>query len=215
MNEPNDLPYEGAGWPLLCQEAIKAIREVDTEHYIIVPGYSWQSATFWPDNNPHLHEVIDPVNKLLFGAHLYFDNAHTGTYKEPYHSSNAGDMPYRMFPFLNWLADHDAHGIFTEYGVPNTDDRWLGVLEDFLSRINNHNRIVGGTYWAGGPWWGDYALSCEPDEFMDAPQMAVLEKYGTRPPQPAPDPPSGDLMTATGTFADGTTYSISILRGGA
>jgi endoglucanase len=35
------------------------------------------------------------------------------------------------------------------------------------------------TYWAGGPWWGNYALSAEPKNGVDAPIMAVLAKdYG-------------------------------------
>ena len=30
------------------------------------------------------------------------------------------------------------------------------------------------TYWAGGPWWGDYMFSIEPQNGVDKPQMAIL-----------------------------------------
>ena len=36
---------------------------------------------------------------------------------------------------------------------------------------------IGGTYWAAGPWWGNYPLSVEPRNGQDRPQMAVLLKY--------------------------------------
>ena len=32
----------------------------------------------------------------------------------------------------------------------------------------------GVTYWAGGPWWGDYMFSIEPQNGVDKPQMTVL-----------------------------------------
>ena len=35
----------------------------------------------------------------------------------------------------------------------------------------------GVTYWAGGPWWGDYMFSIEPQNGIDKPQMAVLLQH--------------------------------------
>jgi endoglucanase len=35
----------------------------------------------------------------------------------------------------------------------------------------------GATYWAGGPWWGDYMYSIEPINGHDRPQMDILQHY--------------------------------------
>jgi endoglucanase len=86
-----------------------------------------------------------------------------------------------MQPFLDWLASRDAQGILTEYGVPDGDPRWLTVLDTLLQVLEASPRITGGTYWAAGPWWGDYPLSVEPRGAQDRPQMAILAKHPSRP----------------------------------
>jgi len=42
-------------------------------------------------------------------------------------------------------------------GIRINDTRWLTVLDNFLNHLKNN--CINGTYWAGGPWWGDYILS--------------------------------------------------------
>jgi endoglucanase len=49
------------------------------------------------------------------------------------------------------------------------------VLDNFLAAMKQNG--IGGTYWAAGPWWGDYPLSVEPRKGKDRPQMEVLELY--------------------------------------
>jgi endoglucanase len=49
------------------------------------------------------------------------------------------------------------------------------MLDGALNYMKQNN--VSGTYWAGGPWWGTYLLSIEPDANGDKPQMAILSKY--------------------------------------
>jgi len=46
--------------------------------------------------------------------------------------------------------DHfdDLFGFIGEYGVPDSDPRWLTVLDTFLAYLDANG--VGGTYWAGG-----------------------------------------------------------------
>jgi len=78
-------------------------------------------------------------------------------------------------PFLTWLTERKACGFLGEYGVPDDDPRWLVVLDKFLNALEAAG--VGGTYWAAGPWWGDYPLSVEPRNGRDRPQMKVLTKY--------------------------------------
>ena len=181
MNEPHDLPEGSDSWAFLSQAATDAIRRADTTSWILIPGYGWQTARFWPENNASL-SINDPSGKLLYAAHQYFDADYSGSYSRTYDA----DKTYptigvdRVRPFLDWLAARNVRGILTEYGVPDSDPRWLDVLEGFMSALDADARIFGGTYWASGPWWGTYPLSVEPRNGMDRPQMSVLARHGTR-----------------------------------
>lgn len=182
MNEPHDLPEGSDGWAYLAQAAADGIRAQDAQAWLLIPGYSWQGAWTWPQNNPTL-AVRDPSGRLLYAAHQYFDRDGSGKYGQGYD----GDGAYpaigadRLRPFQDWLASRGARGIVTEYGVPDNDPRWLAVLDRFLAALDADSRIAGGTYWAAGPWWGAYPLSVEPRNGQDRPQMGVLERYRSHP----------------------------------
>ena len=181
MNEPHDLPGGSASWADLAQIATNAIRESDRSSWILVPGYGWQNAQFWPENNPTL-SVRDPAGRVLYAAHEYFDRNGSGTYAHSYEAdeTTACVGVERLQPFLQWLADRDARGIMTEYGVPDNDPRWLVVLDRFLAVLDASPRILGGTYWPAGPWWGNDRLSVEPIQGRDRPQAAILFRYPSR-----------------------------------
>ncbi|MBI3968283.1 MAG: glycoside hydrolase family 5 protein [Chloroflexi bacterium] len=178
MNEPHDLPDGSNGWAQLAQEATTAIRKHDMSHWILVPGYHWQTAHLWPENNLSL-EVRDPAGRLLYAAHQYFDANFSGRYRRGYDQEGATATVgvERLRPFLDWLAIRKARGILTEYGVPDTDPRWLEVLDRFLATLQSSAAIEGGLYWAAGPWWHDDPLAIEPRNGLDRPQMAVLSNY--------------------------------------
>jgi endoglucanase len=173
MNEPHDT---GGLWKDTAQTGLDAIREADAERTVYVPGDEWSSALRWRDYNEELI-LDDPSDRLVYDAHLYFDRNSSGFYEEGYDAGAAQpDIgSQRVAPFLAWLREHGLRGVVTEYGVPNDDPRWLIVLERFLTTLRDAG--VSGTYWAGGPWWGDYPLSAEPREGTDAPVMAVLSKF--------------------------------------
>jgi endoglucanase len=182
MNEPHDLPEGLAGWNILAQSATSAVRGVDGHSFVIVPGYEWQGAWTWNQWNSTL-TVSDPANHVLYAAHQYFDSDGSGSYTNTYDAERAypGIGVDRLQPFLSWLVAHNARGIVTEYGVPNSDSRWLTVLDNFVATLNSNSSIQGGTYWSAGPWWGSYPLSVEPVGGADAPQVAMLQKYPSRP----------------------------------
>ena len=47
-----------------------------------------------------------------------------------------------------------------------------------LTYIQQHTNVWEGvTYWAGGPWWGAYMFSIEPQDGADKPQMTVLRQH--------------------------------------
>jgi len=181
MDEPHDLPDGGVGWAAIAQFAANGVRQSDTSAWVLVPGYGWQTTTFWASDNPTL-AVQDSANHLQYAAHLYFDSDFTGFYSKSYDADGAYPTigVDRVQPFLAWLASHNARGMLTEYGIPNTDSHWLTVLDGFLNAISSNPNITGGTYWAAGPWWGSYPLSVEPNNGLDQAQMTVLTRYAWR-----------------------------------
>jgi len=176
MNEPHDL-LASAPWFDTAQEIINGIRTNDTTTRIIVSGDGWSSSEFWLSLSDNLKDLNDPSNNLTFEAHVYFDNDTSGKYDQSYDDEGTGPNTGidRVTPFLNWLETNNLDGFVGEYGVPGDDARWLTVLDNFLGHLESNG--VNGTYWAGGPWWGDYNLSIEPDGNVDKPQMEIVSKY--------------------------------------
>lgn len=176
MNEPYDLK-SASEWFKMAQSSIYSIREVDNETTIIVGGNDWSSAERWMSQSDTLKYLYDPGDNLIFEAHVYFDNDASGAYRGSYEEENAS--PYkgieRIQPFVNWLKVNGFRGFVGEYGVPADDERWLVTMENFLMYLQQNN--INATYWAGGPWWGNYKLSIMPDENGDKLQMKIVEKY--------------------------------------
>ncbi len=178
MNEPHDM---NGSWRAAAQAGLDAIRAVDRERLVIAPGDHWSGAWSWDDYNEDFL-LNDRANNLLYDAHQYFDQDHSGTYMHDYEASDGNpDMGAHMVqPFLAWLSRHHVRGIVTEFGVPNSDPRWLVVADRFLDKLDQ--RRIPWVYWAGGPWWQDYPLSAEPRDGHDAPIMSVLSKHGVQMP---------------------------------
>lgn len=173
MNEPHAM--QGV-WKRAAQAGVDAIRRHDSAHYILAPGDEWSGAWRWKDFNRDFL-LKDPAGKLIYEAHQYFDGDKSGTYKDVNGQAMPidPDLGVRLVqPFLEWLREHRVSGIVTEFGVPAGEPRWFPVVERFLARLACDN--VPWTYWAGGPWWGEYKLSIEPRDGADAPLMAVLTR---------------------------------------
>lgn len=176
MNEPHDM-LTSPTWFTIAQEIITGIRTRDTTTSILVGGDSWSSAERWVQSSDSLKYLSDPAKKIIFEAHVYFDDDASGTYNDTYDNekATANTGITRVTPFVNWLKSNNFKGFIGEYGVPNNDSRWLIVLDNFLSFLKSN--CINGTYWAAGPWWGDYPLSVEPKNGTDKPQMSVLKYH--------------------------------------
>jgi endoglucanase len=175
MNEPHDMGGASV-WPTAAQAAVNAIRSVDKSHIIFVEGDGWAGAWAWATYNGGLN-INDPSNNLVYEAHQYFDSDNSGTYTSSYDAEGAYPNVGvdRLQPFALWISQHGYKGWVGESGVPNNDPRWLTVLNNFLAALKSNG--LWGTYWAGGPMWGGYPLSCEPNSGQDAAQMSVLQNY--------------------------------------
>ncbi|HSW87685.1 MAG TPA: glycoside hydrolase family 5 protein, partial [Candidatus Saccharimonadales bacterium] len=178
MNEPHDLPGESDTWSTIAQNVTTAIRTVDEKNVIIIPGYNWQNAQNWSENNSGLL-ITDPNDNLIYAAHIYFDSTHQGVYAKSFsddHQTTQTGVTDSQ-DFRDWLAKNNVKGMFTEFGVPGNDSQWLETMDAFLQTITKDTHIVGAVYWGAGPWWGDYPLSIEPIDGADRPQMQILSKY--------------------------------------
>jgi len=180
MNEPHDMLPAPARWFDIAQEAIYGIRSVDVTGNIMISGDAWSGAPNYgvPGSTSEiLKNLIDPSNKLVYQAHVYFDNDASGSYDATYDTE--GGTPTkgveRVKPFVDWLNANNKKGFVGEYGVPANDARWLVTLDNFLAYLKAN--CVNGTYWAGGPWWGTYPLSIEPAAGADKPQIEVVKRY--------------------------------------
>jgi endoglucanase len=173
VNEPHDT--KGL-WPAAAQAATDAIRTVDHVHHIFVPGDGWSGAPDWRKNNENLW-ITDPVNKIVYEGHLYFDANKSGTYTKTYELEKGSPTVGidRLRGFVAWLEERNAVGFVGEFGIPaneGDDPRWLDTLGRFVQHL--HELQMPGCYWAGGPSWGNYRLSIEPRGGVDRPQMKVL-----------------------------------------
>ncbi len=178
MNEPYGVGQYT--WLDSAQAAVNGIRSQDTRHAILVPGDQYSGAHWWLAHGAPLIAVTDPANNLVFEAHQYFDADNSGKYVGTYDSegANANTGVQRLTNFVNWCNANGVRGFVGEYGVPDNDPRWLPVLDNALAYLAANN--ISGTYWAGGPWWGDDKLSSEMRRVgEEAPQMSVLIPRGS------------------------------------
>jgi endoglucanase len=181
MNEPHDMG--NASWKAISQAALMAIRSNGDRKLIMVPGDAWSSAEQWQLVHGPTGWVNDPASNFAYEAHQYFDRDNSGTYSLTYEQELALNPnlavigPKRVTNFVNWLKANNVRGYLGEYGIPDTDARWMTVLDNFLVALDAAG--LDGSYWAAGEWWGAYPLSVQPqDNFTtDRPQLAVLSGH--------------------------------------
>ena len=187
MNEPYSMPTPST-WFDIAQASINSIREVDTITHIVISGDRFSSSLHWVQYSDNLRNLVDPYDKLIYQAHMYFDKNQSGSYGSyvngvfvPSTYDAEGATPQTgvkwVKPFVDWLKKYKKKGLMGEYGIPDDDLRWNVVLENMLIYLRDNG--VPGTYWSAGPRWGAYRLAVHPSNnyTVDRPQMAVLEKY--------------------------------------
>ena len=177
MNEP----YSTNGlWPQAALAAAKAVRQVDGSRWIFVAGDRWSSAWHWPHYNAKLIAdpwMRDPKNNLVYEAHMYIDKDFSGNYfdKSETYAPNIGIE--RVKPFVEWLKTNKLRGYIGEHGIPDYSSSALVAMDNLLGYLRQN--CVPMTYWAGGPWWGEYALSLDVASNKYRPQLPILKKHAT------------------------------------
>ena len=184
MNEPHDMG--SANWKLISQNVLTAIRASGDNKMIMVSVDSWSGAHSWVGTHGPTAWITDPANNFKYEAHQYFDSDSSGTYRSSYQDELARDSSLatigqrRMAGFINWCATNGVKGFLGEYSVPKSDERWLTVLENFLSALDSAD--MDGTYWSAGEWWGEEENNVQPRSnfTVDAVQLpTLLQHLGT------------------------------------
>ena len=178
MNEPNDIATET--WIDASNAAIAAIRAARANNLVLVPGNGWSNARNWygtsygKPNAEALLGIVDPLNRVAFEAHLYFDDNSSGTHASCVSATIGVE---RLQPFTHWLDEHKKLGFIGEFGAGKSDV-CLNALSAVAGAMQARQDIyLGWTYWAAGPWWpDDYFTLLEP-KGGEAPQMTALRPY--------------------------------------
>jgi len=178
MNEPYDMSSEL--WRDDANAAIAAIRATGAKNLILIPGNAWSGAHSWNDNGygtPNgtvMQSITDSENNYAFEVHQYLDSDSSGTSTECVSETIGSE---RLVEFTNWLKQHNEKGFLGEFAGGN-NSRCLNSLDNMLDYMDTNADVwLGWTYWAAGPWWGDYIYTLEPDNGVDRPQMAILLKH--------------------------------------
>lgn len=175
-NEPYGLPGGSAGWVESCQACVTAIRQVDEDVRIVIPGYDWGNANKWLSASAGLALLEDPSNNLVFDAHDYLDPNMRGEYNSGMSPEDIGVQ--RFSPFVSWLRQHNLKGIVGETGCPATSD-WLLRMRNLLDYLSTCGDVIEAVLmWCAGPWWpGNYPLKLNPINGVDRPQIELMREY--------------------------------------
>jgi endoglucanase len=167
MNEPNGI--DGEDWLPVAQAAVDAIRESGAKNLIAVPGVAWTGAWTWPNSSSAMADIDD--DNFVYEMHQYFDSDYSGRNPNCVHAAETLEAA------TAWLAAHGRKALLGEFGGANNAG-CRASLDDALAFMDaNDDQWLGWTYWAAGPWWGNYMFSIEPDNGVDRPQMEWLAPY--------------------------------------
>lgn len=175
MNEPNTMSTEV--WLADANAAIAAIRATGAKNLITVPGNAWTSAAGWnlnwygTSNGVVMKGVKDPANNFVFEVHQYLDSDASGT-NPACVSSSIGQS--RISDFTAWLKANNHKAILGEFGG-GVNAVCRDAVTGMLSYMEQNRDVwLGWSWWAAGPWWGNYFTTLEPNNGQDAPQLSWL-----------------------------------------
>lgn len=178
VNEPNTMSTEQ--WVSAANAAIAAIRTAGATNVVLAPGNGWTGAHSWYDtwygtsNAVAMLGIKDPGDNVLFEVHQYLDADSSGTLGSCV-STTIGRQ--RLTAFVGWLRANKKRGFLGELAGGRNATCYAAV-SDMLTYVNAQpDVLVGWAWWAGGPWWGEYAFTLEPKSGVDRPQMAVLKPF--------------------------------------
>ena len=175
MNEPHDMPANV--WVASANAAIAAIRRAGAKNLILVPGVAWTGAHSWAasGNAVAMLKVADPADHYAIEVHQYLDHDSSGG-KDDVGGPTVGSK--RIAAFTAWCRANHRRAFLGEFAAA---DSAVGraAIDDLLTTMEAAPDVwLGWTWWAAGPWWGDYMFTLEPKrDGTDRPQMAWLKPH--------------------------------------
>jgi endoglucanase len=198
MNEPHD--QSASAWLGSANAAIAAIRGAGASQEILVPGSYWDGAWTWvsSDNDTVIGAgVQDPAHNFAFEVHQYLDADGSGTHAGAVSATIGVE---RLTAITQWAEATGNHLFLGEVGV-TTGQTSLTAFDGMLTYMQQHTDAWQGvTYWAGGPWWGNYMFSIEPQNGVDKPQMGILVQHLSAPSGDYNGTPGPDTFSANGNL---------------
>ena len=197
MNEPNTMSTED----LVRSEnaAIAAIRNAGADNLILVPGNQWTGAWAWSEtwyngaNAEYMLDIIDPQENFAFEVHQYLDDDYSGGSSGIINNDPMIGVKC-LTNFTDWLKTHNLMGFLGEFAVANStignaaDEVGDEVIDNMLNYLKENADVwIGWTWWAAGPWWGEYQFTLEPlnlgqsNQGPDRAAMLVLQPHMVRP----------------------------------
>jgi endoglucanase len=184
VNEPYGI--DAADWLTAANQAIAAIRNAGAENLVLVPGtafsgaHSWLARYYGTPNGDVMDGVIDPADNFAIEVHQYLDSDSSGTHD----SVVAPDIgSRRLAEFTAWCRQKGIRAFLGEFACPRSDTGNLfdpyyagyRAIDDMLAYMEDNRDVwLGWTWWAAGPWWGEYMFALDPDSSgSDRPQLAV------------------------------------------
>ena len=179
MNEPHGLPTET--WVATANEAIAAIRATGSTQWILVGGNAWSGAHSWKKtwygttNAEAMRTIVDPANRYFVEAHQYLDKDSSGTKADCVDTEKAMQ---RLVDFTDWLRETGKRGFLGEFAGGRSPE-CVAALDALLTYVGKNDDVwIGWTYWAGGPWWGNYKFNLSPTkQDEDRPQLETILKH--------------------------------------
>lgn len=179
MNEPHDMGTEQ--WLSAANAAVAAIRAAGANNLLLVPGNGWTGAHSWDQswygspNATVMLGLVDPADNHAFEVHQYLDADSSGNSGSCVSTTIGVE---RLTAFTAWLRSHAKRGFLGETAGGN-NATCQAAIDGMLAYLSSNRDVwAGWTWWAAGPWWGDYMFSIEPrSNGSDAPQMGWLTPY--------------------------------------
>lgn len=177
MNEPYDI--SARDWRRIADASVVAIRATGAKNLLLIPGTRWTGAHNWTEggdesNAAAFADFKDPGNNFLFELHQYMDPDSSGTTDGCVSAAIGAE---RLEQVTTWLRERKAGALLGEFGAANSPV-CLQALDNILSYMDaNADVWKGWTYWAGGPWWGNYMMSIQPENGKEKPQTEVLLRH--------------------------------------
>ena len=145
--------------------------------------------------------MVDPGHNFAFEVHQYLNSDSSGTHPGVVSPTIGVE---RLTAITQWAEANHQRLFLGEVGVDQQPIS-LQALDNMLTYIKQHTDVWSGvTYWAGGPWWGPYMFSIEPqnvndpNNYGDKPQMGILEKHLAGPAGDYNGTPGVDSFSTTG-----------------